>query len=99
MIVYLHGFNSAPASHKAQTMQRFLAERGLGDRFECPALPHLPADAVALIEALPALREPGQVTLVGISLGGFYATWLADQYACRAIHIPPPVYPPAGPPH
>ncbi|NBS56414.1 MAG: esterase, partial [Betaproteobacteria bacterium] len=32
MIVYLHGFNSSPASHKARTMARYLEERGLGDR-------------------------------------------------------------------
>lgn len=96
MIVYLHGFNSAPASHKAQTMLHFLADRGWGNRFECPALPHVPAEAIALIEGLPALRETDQVTFVGSSLGGFYATWLAEKYACRAILIQPAVYPYVG---
>ena len=29
MIVYLHGFNSSPQSHKAQVLARYLEERGL----------------------------------------------------------------------
>ena len=96
MIVYLHGFNSAPSSHKARTMARFLADRGLGDKFECPALPHLPGEAIALIEGLPAMLAPRSVTFVGSSLGGFYATWLAEKHACRAILIQPAVFPHIG---
>jgi len=96
VIVYLHGFNSAPASHKARTMGRFLQDRGVGDRFACPALPHLPGEAIALIENLPAMQVPRDVTFVGSSLGGFYATWLAEKYACRAILIQPAVSPHIG---
>jgi predicted esterase YcpF (UPF0227 family) len=96
MIVYLHGFNSAPSSHKAQTMAAFLDRRGMGRKFECPALPHRPSDAIALIESLPAMRKPREVTFVGSSLGGFYATWLAEKYACRAILIQPAVFPHVG---
>lgn len=74
MIAYLHGFNSSPQSHKARVMGRFMAERGLGARYACPALPPLADDAVAVIEALIARwpREP--VCFVGSSLGGYYAT-------------------------
>jgi predicted esterase YcpF (UPF0227 family) len=96
VIVYLHGFNSAPASHKARTMARFLEDRGLGDKFVCPALPHVPEEAIALIEALPAMLDPRHVTFVGSSLGGFYATWLAEKYACRAVLIQPAVFPHVG---
>jgi len=96
VILYLHGFNSAPSSHKARTMARYLEERGLGDRFACPALPHSPREAVDLIEALPVMQDPRKVTFVGSSLGGFYATWLAEKHACRAILIQPAVFPHVG---
>jgi uncharacterized protein len=96
MIIYLHGFNSAPSSRKAQAMSRHLCERGLGHEFECPALPHRPAEAIGLIEGLPAMKDPRAVTFVGSSLGGYYATWLAEKYAARAILIQPAVFPHVG---
>ena len=94
MIVYLHGFNSAPSSHKARTMQRYMAERGLAERFHCPALPHDPRLAVPMIEA-ELDRSPG-ATLVGSSLGGFYATWFAERRGLRAVLIQPAVFPYVG---
>ncbi len=96
MIVYLHGFNSAPASHKARTMAAFIEERGLGEEFVCPALPHRPEEAIGLVEALVAAHAPHNLTFVGSSLGGFYATWLAEKHACRAILIQPAVLPHVG---
>lgn len=96
MILYLHGFNSSPTSHKARTMAKYLAERGLESLFNCPALPHRPCEAIALAESLLDGHDPGEVTLVGSSLGGFYATWLAEKHACRAILIQPAVFPHVG---
>lgn len=96
MIVYLHGFNSAPSSHKARCMFAYLEQRGLGDKFVCPALPHKPQAAIALLEMELASHAPGSVTLVGSSLGGFYATWLAEKFACRAILVQPAVAPHIG---
>ena len=92
MIVYLHGFNSAPQSHKAQALQRYLAERGLGDRFACPKLPPRPTDAIALVER-EVLQLERAVTLVGSSLGGFYATYRVEQHGLRAVLINPAVKP------
>jgi len=96
LILYLHGFNSAPSSHKARLMQRYLDEHGLGDQFRCPALPHHPHDAAALIEEAFSGRGSGEVTLVGSSLGGFYATHFAEKYRCRAVLIQPAVFPHLG---
>jgi hypothetical protein len=92
-IVYLHGFNSAPQSHKAQFMHRAMTERGLGARFVCPALPHPPDEAIALVERELARHAAGSVTLVGSSLGGFYATHLAEKHALRAVLLNPAVRP------
>lgn len=95
MIVYLHGFNSSPQSHKAQVLARELAARGLAERFVCPALPHRPREAIALVEREIARLRPAEATLVGSSLGGFYATWLAERHGLRAVLLNPAVTPQA----
>ena len=98
MIIYLHGFRSAPASHKAQALKQRMQERGLAHAFWCEQLPHVPARAVALIEhaILEAPeRNPGHApTLVGSSLGGYYATFLAERHGLRAAVINPAVLAP-----
>ena len=91
MIVYLHGFNSTPASKKAQQLAAYMRERGLGAQFECPQLPHLPDEAIAVAEAAIARAGDRPVTLVGSSLGGFYATWLAERHALNAVLLNPAV--------
>jgi predicted esterase YcpF (UPF0227 family) len=94
-IVYLHGFNSSPDSHKAQVLGRYLAQHGFADQFACPALPHRPALAVATVEALMGAR-PEDACFVGSSLGGFYATHFAERYGARAILINPAIDPHIG---
>jgi predicted esterase YcpF (UPF0227 family) len=98
MIIYLHGFRSAPASNKAQTLKQRMHERGLGHAFWCEQLPHVPARAVALIERAileAPERNPGHApTLVGSSLGGYYATFLAERHGLRAVVVNPAVVAP-----
>jgi len=96
MIVYLHGFNSSPGSHKARVLQAYLQRRGFGHVYACPALPHRPAQAVRAIEAQIAPCDPSELTLVGSSLGGFYATYFAETRRCRAVLIQPAVFPYSG---
>lgn len=91
MLIYLHGFNSSPASFKANLLKRKLESLGRGAEFSAPALPHRPGAAAALLEAEIA-RSPG-ATLVGSSLGGYYATWLAEKHALRAVLVNPAVRP------
>jgi predicted esterase YcpF (UPF0227 family) len=95
MILYLHGFNSTPDSRKAQALQAYMRDRGLGERFVCPRLPHRPEEAVAAIDRELARRE-GTATLVGSSLGGFYATYFAEHRHLRAVLIQPAVTPYVG---
>ena len=94
MIIYLHGFNSSPQSGKARHLKRYLDGKGKGARFACPQLPHWPDEAVAVVEAEIVRRE--QITLVGSSLGGFYATWLAEKHGVRAVLINPAIEPHVG---
>lgn len=93
MIVYLHGFNSSPQSHKAQLMRTWLGERGLGASYACPALPPLASDAVREIEKLPLGRG---TCFIGSSLGGFYATHLAEKHDARAVLVNPAIDPHVG---
>jgi predicted esterase YcpF (UPF0227 family) len=93
VILYLHGFNSSPRSHKAQLLARYLAERGLGAHYACPALPPLASDAVREIERHLPQKD---LCLVGSSLGGFYATYLAEKHAAKAVLINPAIEPHVG---
>ena len=96
MIIYLHGFNSTPGSHKAQTLHAYMKARGIDHLYACPALPHYPEDAVRVLDELLARHKARQTTLVGSSLGGFYATHLAEKHDCRAVLIQPAVSPHVG---
>lgn len=87
MILYLHGFTSGPQSFKARALGSRMAERGLGERFVCPQLPPSPREAIALAESLV---RPG-TAVVGSSLGGYYATWLAERHGLRAVLVNPAV--------
>jgi hypothetical protein len=92
MIVYLHGFNSSPASGKARELGAFMDGIGRAAEYDCPALPNSPRAAIALLESRLAGRPPHTVTLVGSSLGGFYATYLAEVHGYKAVLVNPAVH-------
>ena len=90
MIIYLHGFRSSPLSNKAQRLQAHMASLGLAHRFWCEQLPPSPRDAIALAERqIVAAATP--VTMVGSSLGGYYATHLAEKHRLKAVLVNPAV--------
>lgn len=74
-------------------MREHLAAVGQSGRFLCPQLPPSPAAAMAVAREAIAGIDPAKLALVGSSLGGFYATVLAEQTDCRAVLINPAVYP------
>ena len=96
MIIYLHGFRSAPASIKAQALKARMTERGLADRFWCEQLPVSPRAAIAHAEAAIARARAAGLTptVVGSSLGGYYATWLAEHHDLQAVLVNPAVVAP-----
>ncbi|KQW96397.1 esterase [Massilia sp. Root418] len=93
MILYLHGFRSSPHSMKARLMGERMAALGLGAQYACPQLPASPRQAMelalSLVEGVPA----GELAIVGSSLGGYYATWLAERLGCRAVLLNPAIVP------
>ena len=90
MIIYLHGFRSSPESNKAQRLKAHMEALGFGHLFWCEQLPVSPRAAIALAEsAIAAATAP--VTVVGSSLGGYYATHLAQKHGLRAVLINPAV--------
>ncbi len=95
MIIYLHGFRSSPHSYKVRLLAERMQELGRSAEFFCPQLPASPKESVQLVlDYLNANRiRSDQVTLIGSSLGGFYATWLAQKLACRAVLLNPAVKP------
>lgn len=97
MIIYLHGFRSAPASIKSSALKHHMQARGLGDDFWCEQLPVSPQAAIALIEQqIMRCKQADKTppTLVGSSLGGYYATWLAEKHGLKAILVNPAVVAP-----
>jgi len=94
MILYLHGFRSSPQSFKARYLGERMQVLGLAHDYVCPQLPASPAAAIQLALGFAAACPVEQLTVVGSSLGGFYATWLAEHLGCRAVLLNPAVKPP-----
>ena len=90
-ILYIHGLNSSPASLKASQLAQAMTQMGLVERLRVPALHHHPRQAIAQLELL--VVELGRPVLVGSSLGGYYATHLAERHGLRALLINPAVRP------
>jgi predicted esterase YcpF (UPF0227 family) len=91
-LLYLHGFNSSPLSYKARATYDYWAGQGKDKLIAVPELPYSPRDAtVVLCEIIESQDLP--VTVVGSSLGGYYATYLAERYDLRAVLINPAVNP------
>jgi len=92
-IVYLHGFVSSPQSKKAVMLGDYLKNVVSGIDYRVPALHHRPALAVDEAARACAGIAAGDLTIVGSSLGGFYATVMAERLGCRAALLNPAVRP------
>ncbi|WP_353193093.1 YqiA/YcfP family alpha/beta fold hydrolase [Pandoraea pnomenusa] len=93
MILYLHGFRSSPRSFKAQLMAARMHRLGLGHDWACPQLPPSPLAAVVDAQRLLTGVSADELTIVGSSLGGYYATYLAEKLGCRAVLLNPATRP------
>ncbi len=92
-LLYLHGFRSSPRSAKARLVQQRMATRHPGVTLWTPQLPPSPRAAMALVMQGIADWPRERMAVIGSSLGGFYATWVAEQTGCRAALLNPAVEP------
>ena len=93
MILYLHGFRSSPLSMKGRLLSERMTGLGLADQYIAPQLPASPKLAMEGAFALVAHVPADGLCIVGSSLGGYYATWMAEQLGCRAVLLNPAVTP------
>jgi predicted esterase YcpF (UPF0227 family) len=100
LLIYLHGFRSSPQSFKARLIAQRMEQLGRAADYFCPRLSASPAEAVRQVMQLIKSESPDatatadNVTLIGSSLGGYYATWVAEQTGCKAVLLNPAVKPP-----
>ena len=92
-LLYLHGFRSSPHSTKARQFADWVREHRPDVTWWCPQLPPSPREALALLEHGCAGWPKDRTTVIGSSLGGFYATVLAERWGSRAVLLNPAVNP------
>ncbi len=92
-LLYLHGFRSSPQSAKARQVAARVAAHHPGVTWWCPQLPASPREAMALVLDGIATWPAGRMAVVGSSLGGFYATHVAQARACKAVLLNPAIDP------
>jgi len=92
-LLYIHGFLSSPRSVKAVQVRDWLARNRPDIEYHCPFITPYFGDACRTLEELTNRLLPDPVCLMGSSLGGFWATYLAEKYDLRAVLINPAVKP------
>ena len=92
-LLYLHGFRSSPQSAKARQMAEQVARQHPSVHWWCPQLPASPQEAMAMVSAGIADWPRGAMAVVGSSLGGYYASWVAQQTGCPSALLNPAVHP------
>lgn len=92
-LLYIHGFLSSPQSAKAQQVRAWLAANRPDIHYIGPYLKPYPCEAAQVLQAIVEDGRNAPLYLIGSSLGGYWATWLAEQYELRAVLINPAVRP------
>ena len=92
-IVYAHGFRSAAKSRKATQLGEYLRARHPEIRYLAPDLNFRPTQAISQLQWACLGIGPENLTIVGSSLGGFYAVVLAEKLGCRAVLLNPSIRP------
>ncbi|VAW67953.1 Esterase YqiA [hydrothermal vent metagenome] len=97
MLIYIHGFNSSPDSYKATLLKSYAAKINISDVLEVPGLSYDPGVAMnqllSVIETYHKRHDIRPLCFIGSSLGGYYATWLAEKFHSRVVLINPVVNP------
>lgn len=94
LLLYIHGFNSSPLSHKANVMLSYCEQFRPDIKVVTPQLPCFPkAASECLLAIVEQYKDSHNIGLVGSSLGGYLSTWLNEHYGFRAVLINPAVKP------
>jgi hypothetical protein len=92
-LLYLHGFRSSPQSAKARQVAAWMQAHRPEVLWCCPQLPPSPREALTLLTTLTQAWPKNGMAVIGSSLGGFYATVLAERLGCPAALLNPAVHP------
>lgn len=92
-LLYLHGFRSSPGSTKARMMSAWVHAQRPDITWLCPQLAASPREALARLRTGTADWPAAKTAVIGSSLGGFYASVLAESLGCRAALLNPAVDP------
>ncbi len=92
-LLYLHGFRSSPQSAKARQVAAWMQSRYPGVVWRCPQLPPSPREAMEGVRQGIAGWPRDSMAVMGSSLGGFYATHVAETCGCKAVLLNPAVNP------
>lgn len=92
-LLYLHGFRSSPQSAKARAVADWVNRHRPDLHWWCPQLPPSPADAIEQVFGVLASWPVERMAVIGSSLGGFYATAVAECFGCPAVVLNPAVQP------
>ncbi|WP_194439427.1 esterase YqiA [Vibrio fluminensis] len=94
LLLYVHGFNSSPLSHKANVMKEYCAQYRPDIKVVVPQLPCFPQQAAQLLlDIVKQYQGEYRIGLVGSSLGGYMSTWLNSQFGFKAVVVNPAVKP------
>ena len=92
-IIYAHGFRSSSTSRKATQLAEYLRAHHPDIRYLAPDLNFRPTQAISQLQWACLGIAPENLTIVGSSLGGFYAVVLAEKLGCRAVLLNPSIRP------
>jgi hypothetical protein len=96
-LLYLHGFRSSPQSAKARQVAARVAALNAAQpnrlTWWCPQLPPSPQAALQMLRAGIEAWPSASMAVIGSSLGGFYATTIAEDTGCKAVLLNPAVNP------
>jgi uncharacterized protein len=90
-LLYLHGFRSSPKSTKARKMAARVRERHPQVRWWSPPPPPSPRAPMAMVMHGIAHWPKETMAVAGSSLGGYYATHVAEAMGCRAVLLNPAI--------
>ncbi len=92
-VLYIHGFNSSPLSMKAELTRQYFVSNYPEVKFYCPQVAASPNAAIKQLENIITLASNSTWLVMGSSLGGYFATYLAEKYQLQAVLINPAVKP------